>query len=86
MGLADLPHSHDGLGFPQHAHPLKEAIRDKPPSGLITDQLIPQMIEAVEEKTYNDASLIGDMMARPARLPGGASSPIVCARKFAPRN
>jgi hypothetical protein len=56
MGLTDLPHSHDGLIFPQHAHPLKEAIRDKLPSGLIADQLIPQMIEAVEENTYIDAS------------------------------
>jgi hypothetical protein len=42
---------------------------------LIADQLIPQMIEAIEEKTYNDASSIGDMMARPARLPGGRFKP-----------
>ena len=33
------------------------------------------MIEAVEEKTYIDASIIGDMMARPARLPGGRFKP-----------
>jgi hypothetical protein len=37
------------------SHPLKEAIRDKLPSGLLADQLIPQMIEAVEEKSYIDA-------------------------------
>ena len=55
MGLTDLPHYHDGLIFPQRAH-LLEAIRDKLPTGLIADQLIPQMIEAVEEKTYIDAS------------------------------
>jgi hypothetical protein len=55
--------------------PITTVDRSTISGGLIADQLIPQMIEAIEEKTYNDARLIGDMMARPARLPGGRFKP-----------